>query len=277
MSKIDLSKFKKTKREYSNEDIEKAIKDASQRRMEPGIMHDVKIASVRPDSIKMNKTNPTWLQWSWMFENAAGENAMMTFLAPVGQSIEFISAAGKPTVFPLASFGKMLTVLGLAEHRMEFIDRIVETDGEVLYDMVGYQCRLMLKWNKKKVHPAYDQDKQAHFLHDYQDRLVTEQPFLVPSADDVENSDERWSEIAQFCSDNGLTLELGPQPELHQIEGIINPLAQIGLGVAKKPTKPAAAGLKKLRPNPPKPKAKPEPEPEEEEEEETEYDPSDYE
>lgn len=276
MSKINLSKFKKTKRDYTNEDIENAIKQASMRRMEPGIMHDVKISQVKADSIKMHETNTEWIQWTWIFENAAGENGMMTFLAPLGQSNEFISKAGKPTVFPLASFGKMLTALGLADHRMEFIDRIVETDGEVLHDICGFQCRYISKWSKNKVHPLYDPDKQAWYVADHQGRLVSEEPFAIPSADEVQDSSERWAEMAQWAADNGLTLELGANPELHVLEGIINPLAQIGIGVKKAAPKPGPrAKLNVMKPRPPKPSQPVEEE--EEETEETEYDPSEYE
>lgn len=285
---LNLAQFKKTKRDFDNDAIEEAMKKASQRRMQPGIMHDVKITGVREGSMKMHETNPTWMQWAWTFENSAGESAMMTFLAPLGQSMDFIArTTGKSTIFPLASFGKMLTALGLSEHRIEFLDRIVETNGSVLSDAVGFQCRMILKWNKKKCHPIYDNDKQAWFLADYQDLLITEQPFAVPAADEVENSNERWAEMAQYCADEGLQFEVGPSPEILINDAIVNPLEQIGIG-KRRPSATAAGrasnrpGTKspllreKLKPKAPPPPPKPVEEADEIEDDDTDYDPGEY-
>jgi len=272
MAVPNLAQFKKTKRNFTDEQIEDAMKKASQRRMQPGIVHDVKISIVKDDSIKMHETNPSWIQWTWIFENAAGETAMMTFLAPLGQSMEFISRAGKPTVFPLASFGKMLTAVGLADHRLEFLDRIVDSEAQVLHDICGFQCRMILKWSKNKVHPHYDNDKGAWYIVDAQDRMFTETPFAVPSSDEVQDSTERWAEMAQYCADNGVSLELGPNAEILPIEGISNPLAQIGIGVKKKAPTTIPQKRPQLRPLPGKQPPAPT-----ETEEDSEYDPSEYE
>jgi hypothetical protein len=296
MGLLDLSQFKKVKREHGQAEIDAAMKKASQKRMQAGILHDVKIIGVLEKSVKFNDTNPEWVQWMWEFENSAGETAVMGFMAPLGRQFDFLKKDGKPTAFPLNSFGKMCLALGIT-NGPDFSDRLAATDCDVLKDFVGFQCRLLLKWHPKKMHAMYDAEKQAFFVVDALDRLMSEEPFTLPAYEEGMKNEERYAEMVQWCADSGYSFELNPSPEIFAIDTIRNPLEQVGIGVkspnvpttkapvAAKPAPSTAPAMRKPMPSmPSKPIVKPPPptpEPVVDEEVEVEagpegYDPSEY-
>lgn len=275
---LDLSKFRKVKREWNTADIEKAIQETEFKRMQPGIVHDVKISGVREDSVKFHANNPTWIQWMWNFENSAGESASMVFMAPIGQNYSFTTKAGKQTNFPMASFGKMLVAFGIEDYATQLSDLIISTDAKVLAEMAGFQCKMVLKWNPKKLHPMYDSEKSVYFLVDSQDRLCCEQPFVLPGRDEVENAEERYAEMIEYAAQAGMQFESSPTAEIFRNQAIVNPIAAIGLGVKQAPVVNKPAVTVKPKPNfkaaPIKPAA---PAVEESEDEvESEFDPSEY-
>jgi hypothetical protein len=295
MGLLDLSQFKKVKREHGQAEIDAAMKKASQKRMQAGILHDVKIIGVLDKSVKFNENNPEWVQWMWEFENSAGETAVMGFMAPLGQQFNFIKKDGKLTSFPLNGFGKMCMALGIT-NGPDFSDRLAATDCDVLKDFAGFQCRIILKWHPKKMHAMYDAEKQAFFVVDALDRLMSEEPFTLPAYEEGMKSEERYAEMVQWCADSGYSFELNPTPEIYPIETIKNPLEQVGIGVkspnvsgtkapAITPPKPGQPPVRKPMPSMPKPTTKPvaPPPPPEPVEEEVEveagpdgYDPSEY-
>lgn len=227
--KLSMAQFKKVKREYTEEQMNDEIRRASARFMEPEVMHDVKIAGIVKDSVKFNETNPTWLQVGFILENAAGEIANHYIMVPCGPNVEFISRTGKPTAMPLANYGHFLTVLGLVEYKMAIIDKIIQTDCEALNGFIGFQLRYIAKWNKKKVHPQFDQSDNCWRLVDAQGRIADEDPFQIPSRDEVEKPEDRWAEMALRAQELGLGFETQATGMLMANPQIVNPINQLGL------------------------------------------------
>ena len=288
---LNMSQFKKIKREHNEEELQAAIQKASARYMEPEILHDVKVAGIIKDSVKFNENNPTWLQFGLIFENAAGEVANQYFMIPCGGELNFTGRTGNVTAMPLANYGNFLQCMGLFGMGTVLVDRIIETNCEVLEGLIGFQLRYIAKWNKKKLHAQYDSEQQAWFLVDYKGQLMREEPFQLPSKDEVETPEQRWAELVVAAQEEGFAFESSANGQILPAPGIVNPIAQLGINPAgndraaikaaheqsvpktqvAKPTTKAATGVAKPKlgllkktPTPP-----PAPEPEEEEEAET--------
>jgi len=286
---LKLSQFKKAKRDLTEEQMQDAIKKASARYMEPEILHDVKIAGVVKDSVKINANNPTWVQFGLTFENSASEIANMYFMVPLTSDITFTGKSGSQTTMPLANYGNFLQCMGLQGMSNAFVDRLIETDCEALNDLIGFQLRYIAKWNKKKLHGQYDNEQQAWFLVDYRGQLVSEEPYQLPGKDEVESPEQRWAEMVTAAQELGFAFENSANGQILPNPSIVNPLAQLGISLssdkdaieaAHMQSKPKAT-VPSLKPKvgvvKPKPALKPvTPPPPTPEEEEEEYDPEEF-
>lgn len=229
---LDFSEFKGERHDWTDEEVQQAI-DATQSKFMGIGVHDVKITGIKKDSAKICKTDPQWAQIGLIIENASKEQVQHTMLFPLTRRIAFTTKSGKETPFTFGTFASFCKALGIKPGVL--VHHLVSTNLAGSADMIGFGLRCIIKWSSKKVHPEYDENSSAWYIHDAKGARVCEEPFALPEADpnksNAENQAERYAEMEAYCREHGMILELYPNKDFKQNMEINNVLG----GAKKKP------------------------------------------
>lgn len=145
--------------------------------------------------------------------------------AVVSQAFNY-STLGEDTHIPVQSWKAMCreTCRFGAQQANAFMDRVIVTDGGVLEKLVGFNIKILLKWDGG-AHPEYDVNASAWFLADKQGNRLVSEPFELAEVPEGGNYNDRFAEMAVTAESMNMPFSTNPKVELSLHEKAKNDLS----------------------------------------------------